>query len=190
MSITINTTTNSITVTQEAANPLTVVSSGAQGPAGPTGATGAAGQNGTGVASGGSNGQVLIKNSAADFDTSWSFSLDGITIGANTRAAGSFTDISYSGEISFSSDARLKQQIRPLEAVLGRLLEITPVSYRRSAEGRLEMGLLAQDIKRVFPAMVGMDNQANLTLHGLDLLGVLIKAVHELDARLRLLEAK
>ncbi len=43
--------------------------SGSAGPAGPTGSTGPAG---TGIAAGGTTGQVLTKNSAADFDTRWS----------------------------------------------------------------------------------------------------------------------
>ena len=41
---------------------------GAQGPKGTTGSTGATGQ---GVATGGTAGQVLVKNSATNYDTSW-----------------------------------------------------------------------------------------------------------------------
>lgn len=44
---------------------------GPTGPAGATGATGATGPAGPGVASGGTIGQVLTKNSNADFDTKW-----------------------------------------------------------------------------------------------------------------------
>jgi hypothetical protein len=48
---------------------------GPQGPRGPTGATGSTGATGPGVATGGTVGQVLIKNSSTDYDTSWSNSL-------------------------------------------------------------------------------------------------------------------
>ena len=48
---------------------------GPQGPRGPTGATGATGATGNGVATGGTTGQVLIKNSATDYDTAWSSNL-------------------------------------------------------------------------------------------------------------------
>lgn len=44
---------------------------GAQGPAGDTGAAGDAGTNGAGVAIGGTTGQVLIKASNTDYDTTW-----------------------------------------------------------------------------------------------------------------------
>ena len=42
-----------------------------KGPKGDTGATGATGANGQGVPTGGTEGQVLAKNSATDFDTVW-----------------------------------------------------------------------------------------------------------------------
>jgi hypothetical protein len=48
---------------------------GPQGPRGPTGATGATGATGPGVASGGTAGQVLIKNSSTNYDTAWSNNL-------------------------------------------------------------------------------------------------------------------
>ena len=41
-----------------------------QGPTGPQGQTGPSGQ---GVADGGTTGQVLVKNSSSDYDTSWKF---------------------------------------------------------------------------------------------------------------------
>ena len=44
---------------------------GPQGPAGPTGAQGPAGAAGQGVPAGGTTGQVLAKNSAANYDTGW-----------------------------------------------------------------------------------------------------------------------
>lgn len=44
---------------------------GIQGPAGSTGATGAAGAAGPGVATGGTVGQLLVKNSSTNYDTSW-----------------------------------------------------------------------------------------------------------------------
>jgi hypothetical protein len=47
---------------------------GATGPAGPTGAAGADGAdgaNGTGVAAGGTNGQVLTKSGSSDYNTTW-----------------------------------------------------------------------------------------------------------------------
>ena len=46
-------------------------STGSTGPAGPTGPTGSTGAAGQGVPTGGSTNQVLTKNSATNYDTSW-----------------------------------------------------------------------------------------------------------------------
>ena len=50
---------------------LEMSTQGPQGPKGTTGTTGATGATGAGVASGGTSGQILIKNSATNYDTSW-----------------------------------------------------------------------------------------------------------------------
>jgi hypothetical protein len=50
---------------------LEMSTQGPQGPKGTTGTTGSTGATGAGVASGGTSGQILIKNSATDYDTSW-----------------------------------------------------------------------------------------------------------------------
>ena len=59
---------------------------GATGPAGPTGATGPAGP---GVAAGGTSGQVLIKNSAANYDSTWSslLTVQGLTLSTVTQGS-------------------------------------------------------------------------------------------------------
>ena len=59
---------------------------GGTGPAGATGATGAAGP---GVAAGGTSGQVLIKNSAANYDTTWSslLTVQGLTLSTVTQGS-------------------------------------------------------------------------------------------------------
>jgi hypothetical protein len=57
-----------------------------QGPQGPRGATGATGATGPGVATGGTVGQVLIKNSSTNYDTSWSDNLINAYSTANSAA--------------------------------------------------------------------------------------------------------
>ena len=62
-----------------------------QGPQGPKGQTGAQGTTGPGVATGGTTGQVLIKNSSANYDTGWSSSLTNLTtVSASGNIAGNY----------------------------------------------------------------------------------------------------
>ena len=75
---------------------LVLSNQGPQGPKGPTGNTGA---TGAGVASGGTTGQVLIKNSSANYDTSWSSSLTSLT---TISASGNITsgNVLTGGQVS------------------------------------------------------------------------------------------
>jgi hypothetical protein len=66
-----------------------------------------------------------------------------------------------------SSDARLKQDIRPLESTLERLTEIVPVRYRwrqvRDGESIEDdhLGLIAQNVEQSLPALVHVDEQGH-----------------------------
>ena len=75
----------------------------AQGAQGPRGATGAQGSVGAGVASGGTVGQVLIKNSSTNYDTSWSNNLINAYNGANS--AGSYANSAYTQANTATNDA-------------------------------------------------------------------------------------
>jgi hypothetical protein len=77
---------------------------GPQGPRGPTGATGATGATGPGVASGGTTGQILVKNSSTNYDTSWSNTINGsLSITENLSVTGNLTVIGTTVSINTSS---------------------------------------------------------------------------------------
>lgn len=62
------------------------------GKQGPTGATGATGAAGAGVATGGTTGQVLVKSSNTNYDTSWTSSPTTITV-AQSQVTNLGTDL-------------------------------------------------------------------------------------------------
>lgn len=65
-----------------------------QGPVGPQGQTGTTGQ---GVADGGTTGQVLVKNSSSDYDTSWKFVDTPCARFSQTSTIQVSKDVSYGG---------------------------------------------------------------------------------------------
>jgi len=65
--------TINITVTQSASSSVTITSKGPKGDTGETGATGADGADGVGVPAGGVEGQVILMQSATDYDTEWDY---------------------------------------------------------------------------------------------------------------------
>ncbi len=54
-----------------------------------------------------------------------------------------------------ASSERLKREVHPLSKRIGRVLSLRPVSYRyKQGSGVLQFGLIAEQVARVFPALV------------------------------------
>ena len=91
---------------------------------------------------------------------------------------GSFTgDMTIGGDVVISSDARLKSNIVSLGSTLSRLLLIDGKSYEM--KGKQKIGVLAQEIKEVFPELVSEDDNEMLAVNYQGLVPVLINALKE-----------
>lgn len=100
-------------------------------------------------------------------------------VSANT---GQFVNISYSGSLGGSSDRRLKTEIKPLGDVLGKIRRLNPVSFQKLENlGHTEYGVVAQELRDVFPELV-LDTDP-LAVNYIGLIGILLRAVQQLDER-------
>ncbi|MBZ5543879.1 MAG: tail fiber domain-containing protein [Acidobacteriia bacterium] len=89
-----------------------------------------------------------------------------------------------------SSDARLKTNIRPFQRVLNQLVQLKPVHFYWKADEFPEMhfgrersyGLIAQEVEKLFPEMVGQDERGYKTVDYTRLPLLLLQAVRELKA--------
>ena len=86
------------------------------------------------------------------------------------------------GDVVVSSDARLKSNIVSLGSTLSRLLLIDGKSYEM--KGKQKIGVLAQDIKEVFPELVTEDDNEMLAVNYQGLVPVLINALKEQDDKI------
>ena len=110
--------------------------------------------------------------------------IDGTTIGHSsdsdlmTLASGSLT---VAGDVTISSDARLKSNIVALGPTLISLLQLEAKSYtmKNDAEQKQKIGLLAQEVQKVFPALVSEDENGMLAVNYQALVPVLINALKE-----------
>lgn len=90
-------------------------------------------------------------------------------------------DLTVSGDVVVSSDARLKSNIVSLGSTLSRLLLIDGKSYEM--KGKQKIGVLAQEIKEVFPELVTEDDNEMLAVNYQGLVPVLINALKEQESK-------
>ena len=88
-------------------------------------------------------------------------------------------DLTVSGDVVVSSDARLKANIISLGSTLAKLLLIDGKRYTMKKDGKQKIGVLAQDIQKVFPELVTTDDKDMLAVNYQGLVPVLINALKE-----------
>ena len=90
------------------------------------------------------------------------------------------------GDLNINSDARLKANIISLGATLSKLLQIDGKTYtmKKDANHKKKIGLLAQDIEKVFPELVTETNDIK-SVNYQGLVPVLINAMKEQDEVIR-----
>ncbi|MEJ2218655.1 MAG: tail fiber domain-containing protein [Gemmatimonadota bacterium] len=103
-------------------------------------------------------------------------------------------NLTIAGTLTQSSDARLKEDMEPLEGTLERVLRLTPIRYHfRAGTGRPEgaqLGLTAQQVAPLFPELVKQDGDGYLSLSYANLSAVLVKALQEQQAEIQPLKAQ
>jgi len=95
-------------------------------------------------------------------------------------------DLTVSGDVVVSSDARLKSNIVSLGSTLSRLLLIDGKSYEM--KGKQKIGVLAQEIREVFPELVSEDANEMLAVNYQGLVPVLINALKEQQSEIDVLK--
>ena len=139
-------------------------------------------------------GQYNSSGSSATSATSFSTSNTAFVIGNGADSSNKSDafkvmfngDTTVGGDITISSDARLKSNIVSLGSTLPRLLLIDGKSYEK--DGKQRIGILAQEIQEVFPELVTKDGNEMLAVNYQGLVPVLINALKEQDEKINRLE--
>jgi hypothetical protein len=136
-----------------------------------------------------------VTSNATSFNTANTAFVIGNGVGADNKADafkvmfnGDTTvgnDLTVEGDVVVSSDARLKANIVSLGATLAKLLLIDGKSYTMKKDGKQKIGVLAQDIQKVFPELVSTDDRDMLAVNYQGLVPVLINALKEQDAKMK-----
>ena len=119
------------------------------------------------------------------------FANDGSYIGTPESYSNAFEVLfdgttTIAGDLNVNSDARLKANIISLGATLSKLLQIDGKSYtmKKDESEKQKIGLLAQDIEKVFPELVSESNGIK-SVNYQGLVPVLINALKEQDVLIK-----
>jgi len=97
------------------------------------------------------------------------------------------------GALTQNSDARLKKNIRQLQDPLEKINQLNGYSYNwkdPKADPSMQMGLLAQELQKVYPELVKQNDKGILSVNYMGLIPVLIESIKDLKKEIELLKEK
>jgi len=124
-------------------------------------------------------------------DTAWSVNGNN----GNTWQSGTLTavgDITSGGNVTANSDISLKDNIVTIPDALDKLLQIRGVTYNRNdiEDNPRQTGVIAQEVETVLPEVVSEDALGIKSVAYGNMVGLLIEAIKEQQARIDALEER
>jgi hypothetical protein len=122
--------------------------------------------------------------------------LNGGNVGVGTTNPAYLLDVSgtirATGDVIAYSDARVKENVNTITDALTKVTSLRGVSYTRNdSEDKSEkVGVIAQEVLEILPQVVQQDTEGNYSVAYGNIVGVLIEAIKELNAKIDRLENK
>ena len=132
--------------------------------------------------------------------TAESVSVDNLAIDNSNVGFTSDTDLlavsngllTLAGDLSTSSDIRLKTNVLSVSSVLDKILLLSPKKYtfKEDKNNSVKIGLIAQEVQTFFPELVHKDSNGILSLNYQALASVLVQAIKEQEIKNRALKER
>lgn len=90
----------------------------------------------------------------------------------------------------YNSDRSLKKNIRTLDSSLGKILQLRGVSFDWKQDNKSSIGLVAQEVEKVYPELVSMNEEGFKSVQYGNLVAPLIEAIKEQQKKIDQLETK
>ncbi len=121
-------------------------------------------------------------------DTDNVFRIGGWSAGANRLQMDMSGNLTMAGNVTAFSDRRLKENIVTIKYALDTVKSMRGVAFTK--DGAAGIGVIAQEVQEVLPQVVQENANGILSVAYGNIVGVLIEAIKELDAKVKALEAK
>ena len=94
------------------------------------------------------------------------------------------------GSFNATSDARVKENVEPIDQPLEIMKEIRGVTFNMKEDEtkKKRIGVIAQELETILPDLVSEDSSGMKSVNYLDMIGLLVESVKELTARVEQLE--
>ena len=112
----------------------------------------------------------------------------GLFFNGSQKAETTSSGLTVTGTVTETSDIAFKSDVKPITNTLDKLQQITGYKYKLDNASIDSMGVIAQDVEKVFPELVHGD-EGSKTLQYSGLIGVLVEAVKDLSAKVKALES-
>lgn len=127
---------------------------------------------------------VEFRRGSTSTDGSFAFRTSG-SDRATLDNSGNFT---ATGNVTAYSDIRLKKDLDPIREAMAKVKALTGYTYTRVDTGERQTGLVAQDVQQVLPEAV-IEGEHMSVAYG-NLMGLVVEAIKELEARVKELEGR
>ena len=83
----------------------------------------------------------------------------------------------------YSSDRRWKENIQAITNPLDKILALNGYSFDWKKTGKKDIGIIAQEVEKVFPELVATNNEGYKSVEYANLVAPLIEAIKELNTK-------
>lgn len=121
-------------------------------------------------------------------------------VGIGTHIPSSKLDVAgevRASSVTYTSDARLKTNVQPIFNATASINALNAVTYAWNEQGKtrggndkLQYGFIAQEVEKVFPAMVNTDAEGYKSVNYVAIVPVLVKSLQERDRELQAMKAE
>ena len=118
-------------------------------------------------------GNTLVARDASGDFIAGTITLSGLTVTGNITAS----NITASGTVTANSDEKLKENVITIENALEKVLSLRGVEYDRIDSGDHQIGVIAQEVEKVVPAVVYGDEIKSVAYA--NIVALLIEAIKE-----------
>jgi len=134
---------------------------------------------------------IQVNNAANSEGMAWfeANAAVGLKYDNSLKLATTSSGITVTGTVTETSDISLKNNINTIQNPLDLIEQIRGINFTWKTNGMKSMGVIAQDVEKVFPELVhGSEGSKSLQYSGL--IGALVESVKELSAKVAALETK